>query len=551
MAGVSQTAEVTALLELARSAFDRRSWQEAFTALNAAACDVALNAPDAERLAIAAYLVGEDDACARAWEAAQRAALDVGGDPATAARCAFWLGMFLMQRGQTAQAGGWFARTETIVGDAEIECAATGYLLIPELLGALADGDAAGARDLAVRAVELGRHFDDADLRAFGALGHGRALIALGDAAAGIARLDEVMVSVTSGEVGPITSGIVYCAVILECMALLDLPRAAEWTGALTAWCDAQPDLVPFRGQCLVHRTQLQVASGDWPNAMTAAEAACRRLTDPPHPALGLAYYQKAELYRLVGAFDKAEGAYRQASRYGQDPVPGLALLDLARGDADAAATTIRRAVTEGHSPALLAAAVDILRAAGDVAGARAAADALATLASTAPSPVLAATASQAFGAVLIAEGDLVAGMAELRAATRAWQALRMPYEAARTAVLLGLALAAIGDRAAADIELDNARAIFTELGARPDLDRLAALLGPPVPHHAGLSAREGEVLALLAAGKTNREIAAALYLSPHTVGRHIGNIFAKLGVTSRAAATAHAYEHGLLSTPA
>jgi DNA-binding CsgD family transcriptional regulator len=540
---------MTAMLELARAAFDRRSWREAFDALNAAARDVALSAADGERHAIAAYLVGEDVASAQAWEAAHRAALE-DDDAPTAARCAFWLGMCLLLRGQTAQAGGWLARTATVVGDAGVECAATGYLLIPDMLGALDEGDAARGRDVAVHAVELGRRFDDDDLRALGTLGHGQALIALGDTAAGTARLDEVMVSVASGELGPIASGIVYCAVIYECMALFDLSRAAEWTGALTAWLDAQPDLVPYRGQCLVHRSQLHMASGDWPNAFTTAEAACRRLTDPPHPALGLAYYQQAELHRLVGAFDEAEAAYRQASRYGQDPVPGLALLELARGDADGAVTTIRRALTERRAPGLLAAAVDVLRSAGDITGARAAADELVVIASTAPSQVLSATASQALGAVLVAEGDTVAGLAELRAAARAWQTLRMPYEAARTAVLLGLALAAMGDRAAAAIELDNARGIFTELGARPDLHRLAALLGPAVPHDIGLSAREREVLALLAAGKTNREIAAALHLSPHTIGRHLGNIFTKLGVTTRAAATAYAYEHGLLSEP-
>jgi DNA-binding NarL/FixJ family response regulator len=288
------------------------------------------------------------------------------------------------------------------------------------------------------------------------------------------------------------------------------------------------------------------MAAGDWTTAIATAGAARRRLADPPHPALGLAHYQEAELHRLVGAFDDADAAYRRASRHGHDPTPGLALLELARGNTGEAATTIRRGLTETRAPAMLAAAVEILLAAGDAAGARAAAEALAERASNTPSDVLRAMATQATGAVRIVDGDADSALPVLRAAAQAWQQLRMPYEGARTAVLLAAALDALGDRAAAELERENARAAFSELGARPDLERLA-------PHHPpsrdrGLSAREREILAELAAGRTNREIAAALHLSQHTVGRHVENIFTKLGVTSRAAATARAYEEGLLA---
>lgn len=537
---------MTHALRLAREAFAGGAWTQA---LEGFASVDGLERGDHERIAIAGYLTGEDGRCERAWEAAHHAAL-ADRDPAEAARSAFWLALCLMLRGQMAQAGGWLGRTESIIDEADVDCAASGYLLIPALLGALDGGDAAVARDLAMRAIELAKRFDDADLRALAVLGLGQALIALGNSVDGTARLDEVMVSVTAHEVGPITSGIVYCAVILECMALFDFRRAAEWTRALSDWCDAQPDLVPYRGQCLVHRSQLQMVGGQWSDAISTSGAACRRLTDPPHPALGLAHYQDGELHRLVGALDEAEVAYRHASRHGYDPVPGLALLELARGDTDVAATTIRRALHEDHTPALLAAAVEILRAAGDVDGARSAANELATFAERAPSAVLDAMAAHARGAVLVAEGDPVAGLVELRAAARAWQSLHMPYEAARTAVLLGLACAALGDRATAAFEFDNARATFAELGARPDLDRLDALTGPspPATDDAGLSDREREVLAQLASGKTNREVAAVLHISQHTVGRHVENIFTKLGVTSRAAATARAYELGLIA---
>jgi tetratricopeptide (TPR) repeat protein len=341
---------MTSSVERARAAFERQAWGDAFSAFAAAAERSSLDAVDHERRAICAYLIGEDDECAQALEAAHRAALEAD-DAAGSARCAFWLAMCLMLRGQMAQAGGWLTRAERLIEEAKVDCAASGYLLIPGLLGSLDAGEPTTARDLAVQATEIGNRFDDVDLRAFGTLGHGQALIAMGDTDDGTARLDEVMVSVTAGEVGPITSGIVYCAVILECMQLFDLQRASEWTDALSAWCDAQPDLVPYRGQCLVHRSQIHQAAGDWPDAITAAEAACRRLTDPPHPALGLAYYQEAELHRLVGAFEEAESEYRHASRNGYHPMPGLALLQLARGDAGAAAASVQRALQEAGNP--------------------------------------------------------------------------------------------------------------------------------------------------------------------------------------------------------
>ena len=550
---------MSSAIERARAAFARQAWGDAFSAFASTAERAPLDSVDQERLAICAYLVGEDDKCTEAWEAAHRDALEAD-DSGGSARCAFWLALCLMLRGQMAQASGWFARAERLVEEASLDGAVSGYLLIPEVLSSLHAGNPTSALDLAVRATELGNRFDDGDLWAFGTLGHGQALIALGNAADGTARLDDVMVSVTAGEVGPITSGIVYCAVILECLRLFDVQRASEWTDALTAWCDAQPDLVPYRGQCLVHRSQVQQAAGAWHEAIMSIEAACRRLTDPPHPALGLAYYQEAELHRLVGAFEDAEAGYRQASRKGHHPMPGLALLELARGDATAAAASILRALQEGgdplERPALLSAAVDILRATGDLAGARSAAEELATTALASPSAALSAMAAQATGAVLAAEGDPAAGLVDLRAAATAWQSLSMPYEAARAAVLLALAYTALGDRTSAALEFANARDAFTELGAVPDLDRVRALTGRVVEEAAGatdagggsaLSARERQVLAHVAAGKTNRDIAAELVISQHTVSRHLENIFTKLGVGSRAAATAYAYEHDLL----
>ena len=510
-----------------------------------------IDAAECERAAIRAYLRGADDQCAKHWEAAQRAA-HAAGNPAESARYAFWLGFGHLLAGRTAPASGWLARAEALIAESGAECRASGYVLIPRFFEALDAGDHEHAGELSLRAADIGDRFDDADLRAFGTLCQGQALIAAGEAAAGVTRLDEVMVSVTTGELGPITTGIVYCGVILACMELYDLRRASEWTEALSAWCDAQPELVPFRGQCLVHRSQLQQAEGDWPGAVASAQSACRRLTDPPHPALGLARYQEGELHRLYGDFEHAERDYREASRHGCDPMPGLALLQLSRGDGAGAAAMIDRALREpgfGRSrPALLVAAVETFSATGDLAAARAAADELAAIAAGSSSQVLEAMAAQAVGSVQIAAGDVAAALVELRIAARTWQSLHMPYDSARATALLGLACAALGDQTGAEVEFDSASDIFAKLGATPDLERVCVLSAGLADHaESALSAREREVLAHLAAGRTNRQIAAQLVVSPHTVARHVEHIYAKLGVTNRAAATAYAYEHHLV----
>jgi DNA-binding NarL/FixJ family response regulator len=557
--GVGKVRETLAMADrvaAGRRAFARRAWREAARALSEAAAD--LGPADLERLAIAAELSGDDAASAAAWEAAHRGHIEAG-DRAEAARCGFWLALGLLLRGEEARGGGWLARTERLL-EAAPDCAARGYLLITAFLAALDDGDHETAEQLAEQAIEIGERCGEPDLVALGLLSHGEVLIARGEHGRGLTRLDEVMVAVTADEVGPVTTGIVYCAVVLECMKLLDLSRATEWTRSLARWCDSQPDLVPYRGQCLVHQSQLEQAAGDWRQAAATARRARERLADPPHPAIGLAHYQAGELHRLVGAFDDAVQAYAEGHRHGRQPLPGLALVEAARGDANAAAATIRRGLLETidalERVPLLAAAVEILSTAGDRAGAHAAADELGALATRATSPVLAAMADRAAGVVALSDDDPENALAHLRRSAAVWQRLRMPYESARNALALAEACDALGDRSAALLEVGHAEAVFTELGAGPDLaaaralaQRLAAPEPSPDASSTTLSARELEVLGHVARGETNREIAGALVISEHTVGRHVEHIFAKLGVTSRSAATAYAYEHGLVTS--
>jgi DNA-binding CsgD family transcriptional regulator/tetratricopeptide (TPR) repeat protein len=533
-------------LRQGRDSYAERAWKDAYESLSRADEASELAPEDVELLATAAYMLGRDDESMALLERAHRAYVDAG-EPLRAVRCAFWVGMHLVTRGEVAPGTGWLSRAQRLLEREERDTVERGYMLMPAMFRHEAAGNYAAAAAVAAQAADYGQRFGDADLFALAVHGEGWMLIRDGRAEEGLGLLDEAMVAVTAGELSPIVAGIVYCGVILHCQEMYELRRAREWTAALTRWCAQQRDLVAFTGRCLVHRAEIMQLHGAWGDALEEARKAGVRLVEVMNqPAAGLAFYRQGELHRLQGEFAAAEGAYREASGFGWEPQPGLALLRLAQGRRDAAAAAIRRVTAETTDPlkraGLLAAYVEIMLALDERADAQEACTELESIADGFESGMLGAMAAHARGAVELADGDAGAALPPLRRAWQAWQELEAPYEAARVRVLVAQACRALGDDDSAGMELEAARATFEELGAAPDLVGVARR-----PDTHGLTDRELEVLRLVAVGKSNREIASELVLSEHTVARHLQNIFTKLRVSSRTAATAFAFEHDLV----
>jgi DNA-binding CsgD family transcriptional regulator len=533
----------------ARDAVARKAWADAYRLLEAADREATLEPEDLERFATAAYLMGREAESEALRARAHQCCLD-RGDLEGAARAASWLAFGLMQRGARAQASGWFARAERLVDEAQLDSVVRGYLLIPLAIQRVVQGDPAAGDATFTEAAEIARRFGDRDLASLACAGRGRALIRLGHLAEGVARLDEAMVGVTSGEVTPILAGDIYCIVLEACQETFDLRRASEWTVSLAEWCASQPDLVRYRGECLLYRAEVMQLRGRWHDAARDARDACELLAS--RPAAGAAFYRIGEIHRLRGEFTDAEAAYARANEHGRKPQPGLALLRLAQGQLDAAAASIRSALLDTRAHAararMLAAAVEVLLAAGDSDAARAAAAELNEITRSIGASLLHGASAHATGAVRLADGEVAGASVSLREAWEIWRELEMPYEEAQTCLLLATVCERRGDGDGRRLELEAARKLFTGLDAGHCLALIAPQFEPPTRRTPGsLSEREAQVIRLLAAGKTNRDIAAALFISEKTVARHVSNIFDKLGVSSRTGATAWAYQHHLI----
>jgi DNA-binding NarL/FixJ family response regulator len=535
-----------------RAAFRARRWSEAAQLLGDAEAEAPLGPEDYEALATARFLMTPDTAAARVMAAASQVLLE-RGDVARAARAAYWAGSTLGRLGEVAASSGWVTRGLRLLEEAGLEDSVErGYLLVPSIFGALRAGQPEVALSLAGEAAAIARRLGDSDLMLYARLLDGRARLQRGELQAGFAVLDDVLVTATTTEVSSIVAGHVFCTLIVTAHQMHDLGRAREWTAAIERWCELQPDLQMYRGECQVYRAHVLQVAGDWSRAQQQVASACEAfLRPPPHPAAGLAFYEQGELNRLIGRYEAAEEAFTRAASLGHSAQPGLGLLRLGQGRVEAAQAAIRRSLAEAEGQlgraGLLPAYVEIQLAAGAAEEARTAATELADVAAHIGSEYLQALAAQAEGAVLLSAGDAGSALPRLRAAAAAWQRLDAAYSFARTRLLLGEACRALGDHDTARMEIEGARDAFRRLGADPDRQAAEALLAEPRRERpAGLTEREVELLALLATGKTNREIGAQLFISEKTVARHVSNIFNKLGVSSRAAATAYALKHDL-----
>jgi DNA-binding CsgD family transcriptional regulator len=533
----------------AREAYDRRDWEVAREGFAAAAAAGELSADDTFAWADAAWWLGRVPESLAAGEQAYRRFLE-GDRPARAAMAAIHIAVDLLLRGDEVVGSGWLRRAERLLED-HPDSAERGYLTYLLGVEAALGGDELDAVAVTAAHVgELGERHDDPNLVALGILGQGRARVKQARVDEGLALLDEAMVAVLTEDLSPEWAGNIYCHLMSACHELGDVRRAVAWTRATTSWLATLPEAVLFTGICRVHRSQVLQASGGWDEAAAEAARVCEDLEHIHVASAAEAHYQVAELCRLRGDLAGAERAYEAARARGRDPQPGLALLHLAEGRAGVAAAGLAAAVAGVTDPLarlrLRAAQAEVALATGDADLAEQACTEVATIADRYGSDGFVATAHAARAACLLAAGRPGDALTLAREACRTWRALGVPYEAARVGVLLARACEALDDHDGARRELDAAARVFERLGATRDVEVVAALTGRPRDED-GLTRREVEVLAEVARGSTNREIASALVISEKTVARHLSNIFTKLGCSSRTAAAAYALERGLV----
>lgn len=551
----------TSLINEARAHYSKRDWADAYSTLRRADAISPLQAEDLSRLIWSAGLLGHDAEMLAAQERLYQISLDEGNE-LEAARSAFWLGFRLFSLGEQGKASAWLTRAERIAAQASRACAVQGYLLLPRVHRAFGQGEYSQAAELAAEAITIGEQCKDPDLTALGRNLRGRALLRCGDVHNGLAMLDEAMLSVANGELSPLVTGLVYCNVIAGCQQIQAIERSREWTEALSQWCNSQPQLIKFTNACFAHRAEMRLFYGQWDEALSEAQRSAALDSDPrgARDAAANGLYQQAEVYRLRGKYSDALTSYEKVAAMGRDPLPGLALLRLAQGQKEMAASALRRLSATTKEPLqriqFLFALIHVLVQASAQQEAHEASEELDRIATQFDSSVLKASAAQARGEVLLVAGKADEALMCLRQALDMWHMLGTPYHAASTGLLMAQCYCAMDDSDAAAMQLRNIKTVFESLGAKPDLDKVSTLLATvekdstTMDSHE-LTKRELQVLKLVATGATNKAIANELGLSDKTIERHLGSIFSKLGLTSRAAATAYAFQHGLAGTRA
>ncbi|GAA1767648.1 LuxR family transcriptional regulator [Agromyces humatus] len=534
-------------LDAGRAAAADRRWADAYERLAGVDATGGLGASDLELLGTVALLRGEPPASVDALSRAYEAHL-ADDDAVGAVRTAGWLALNLIELGDFTRSVAWGARAMRLASAMAEPGSLAGFARLAPAVAQLGSGNPVEARQAFEEVIAIAERHGDGELASFASLGLGKSLIELGAIADGFGCFDRAMTAIAAGEIAPVPTGVMSCAMISDAVMAFDVARATEWLSVLDRWCREQPELITFSGQRHALEAGLLLLRGAWAEAATAAEHALSRFRAGDYRAVYGAPYQLAELARLRGAFHTAEESYRRAGESGWEPQPGLALLHLTLGRTSVAQDEIRRTVA-GADPFtrrfLLPAVIEIEVASGDAEAARRAVDELHEASRSTPTALLAATVAAAEARVLLAEGDPSGSLVAARAAVDAWEGLGARYERARSRVSAARALLELGDRDAALVQLRGAREVFVALGANPALAELDDLVGD---RRAGvLTPREVEVLRLVSTGLTNRAIGERLSLSEKTVARHVSNIFGKLSLSTRAAATAYAYENGLV----
>ncbi|MEM9134800.1 MAG: helix-turn-helix transcriptional regulator [Actinomycetota bacterium] len=529
-------------------------WQAVHDRLNALPPEQ-LTADDLDALASALFWLNQPWRSVELRRLAyERWAADGEGDRAARAAWQVFYEHWLI--GEEAVAQGWLARARNLI--TEPASAVAGWVAVAEAdVATTGARDAAGldtaldaALDHARRAVTAGRRFGDPDLLAMGLQAEGRALLATGDTEAGLACFDEAMVAVIGNELQPLYTGWVYCTVISTCHTIGDLRRANEWSQAALRWCTHLRNGLLYPGLCRVYAAELAHLRGDWSNAESQARQACEDLLAYDRRYAGAAHYLVGDLCRLQGRLDEATEFYHRAHELGHDPQPGLALLAAVRGRIDDGLEALRAGLGRPGPPLprlqFLLALVELADQVDDGALASAAAAEAATVAPHDDQIAGAlALAVQGRAAATVGEPDQAVRL--LRQAVMRLAELDVPHEAARLRLALARLADAAGDRLTAELERSSAVATLERLGADPDIVAAAPVAAAVASASTPLSARELDVLRLVAEGLTNRAVADELHLSPHTVARHLANIFTKLDVPTRTAAVSTATAAGLL----
>lgn len=460
------------LLRRARAAFDREDWSAAAEAYAEADGEGGLAAADLERWAQAFDYQGR---CHQAVLPLQRAvaAHAAAGDRRAAARTALRLANLQLEQRDAAVATGWWRRAARYLEtreDAAEPCPEQALLEWLSARLALFDGRCREALEHAERALELGRALEDGDMEALGLLYSGLAMCALDETERGSARMDEAATAVLAGEVGDWEAGVVYCGVIWGCLNRGDWPRAAEWTDQFSRWIHHH-DEGRYPGLCQLHRAEVRLVQGEVEEAERQAERARTLISESIPYAEGDAYRLLGEIRLARGDLEGAEEAFRAAHELGWDPNPGLALLQVARGRADAAVRSLERAladpgwVTRQRRGPLLAHLVVVACAAGDLERAREALEELEARPVLTEPPGAAAATARARGELALAEGHPLDAVRHFRDAMRVWAEVPAPCNVAGLRLRLAAALASEGDPDAAELELSAAESIFEKAG--------------------------------------------------------------------------------------